>query len=206
MALKQFQTGSGSPWWIAHETVLGCRAAEQRICLNGRPNLVWNWERGHINKVNTRRARGTATSNVGFSSGSRRIAIVREPFHSQKIYNMFWKAEDKTFKGMVSDFKYLQYYGQDGSFRELWRKLTFLQDQDLWRNYSITLGALEWRVVRTCERPWETLRRVWWGKLMTRKSSCQESFPLESSSWRISNRWNHHYEHFYHARIWKKTF
>ena len=68
---------------------------------------------------------------------------MREPFHSQKIYNMFWKAEDKTFKRVVSDFKYLQYYGQDGSFRELWRKLTFLQDQDLWRNYSITLGALE---------------------------------------------------------------
>ena len=38
--------GSGSPWWIAHETVLGCRAAEQRTCLNGRPNLVWNWDLG----------------------------------------------------------------------------------------------------------------------------------------------------------------
>ena len=37
-------------------------------------------------------------------SGSGKIAIVSEPFHFKEIYNMFWKAKDMTFQGMLLDF------------------------------------------------------------------------------------------------------
>ena len=51
------------------------------------------------------------------------MAITREPFHLQKKYDQFWKAEDNTFQEMVLEFQYLQYFGRDGVFRERRRKL-----------------------------------------------------------------------------------
>ena len=70
--------------------------------------------------------------------GSGKIAIVREPFHFQEIYNNFWNAEDKTKQGMLMDYFYLQYYGQDDVFCERCQKLKWVwENHDFERTVSL---------------------------------------------------------------------